>query len=213
MGAWMVRGILTIILIVAFSIAIFFCGRSSQNDGFLLKEDFVLTFDDGPDPNNTVKIAQICKRENVPAIFFFIGSQAQKHPEIVKAVSDMGFEIGTHGMEHVRHDIRGYGFNYNSLNGSKKILENIIQKPVRKFRPPFGLRFIPTMRAETATGLQHIGWSSCSDDWKPLPKEEKIKYVLSSLNKGGIVLLHDVQNETADFLPDLISACKQRLSS
>jgi len=208
---WLHLGLFFLFAII-FLITTFFMGLSSRNNDVLLNENFVLTFDDGPHPENTLKIAQICKSENVPAIFFFLGEEAQKYPNIVKTVSDMGFEIGTHGMTHVRHDTKSYGFNYDSLSRSKKIIENIIGKPIKRFRPPYGGRYVATMMAETATGLQHTGWSSCIDDWKDISEDAQISGALSTLNKGGIILAHDVRDKTVNILPRLISECRAKLN-
>lgn len=208
--ATVLRVFLLLTILVVFGIIIFFCGRSSQNDNFMPNENFVLTFDDGPHPIYTLKIAEICKKNNIPAIFFCLGCKAEKYPDIVKQVSDMGFEIGTHGMDHVRHDLEGYNYNYRSLSQSKDILQKITKKPVKRFRPPYGKRFMATMQAEKATDLQHTGWSSCSDDWKDKTTSEKIQHALSTLNKGGIILLHDTIPETLEMLPEFIQACQRK---
>src|SRR4029078_13639578 len=42
-----------------------------------------LTFDDGPDPRWTPKIADTLRAAHVPATFFVVGSQAAQHPDIV----------------------------------------------------------------------------------------------------------------------------------
>ncbi len=46
-----------------------------------------LTFDDGPDPQWTPKILEVLRRERVLATFFMVGSQAARHPELVREVA------------------------------------------------------------------------------------------------------------------------------
>src|SRR3954471_277008 len=59
-----------------------------------------LTFDDGPDPHWTPKIAAILRRERVRATFFVIGSQAARHPDLVRRLVRDGNELGNHTFTH-----------------------------------------------------------------------------------------------------------------
>src|SRR5437763_13190563 len=59
-----------------------------------------LTFDDGPDPRWTPRIAAALRRLHVPATFFVVGSQAVRHPEIVRQLHRDGFELGNHTFTH-----------------------------------------------------------------------------------------------------------------
>ena len=49
-----------------------------------LGKRIALTFDDGPDPRWTPKIAAALRRLHAPATFFVVGSQVVRHPEIVQ---------------------------------------------------------------------------------------------------------------------------------
>lgn len=55
-----------------------------------------LTFDDGPDPENTPQILEILARHNVRATFFLVGEHARQHPELVERIRVAGHEIGNH---------------------------------------------------------------------------------------------------------------------
>src|SRR6266566_4069525 len=60
-----------------------------------------LTFDDGPDPYWTPRIAAELRRLRVPATFFLVGSHVVRHPNIVRALYRQGFELGNHTFTHV----------------------------------------------------------------------------------------------------------------
>ncbi|HUE27056.1 MAG TPA: polysaccharide deacetylase family protein, partial [Solirubrobacteraceae bacterium] len=60
-----------------------------------------LTFDDGPSPQWTLRIAAELRRAGVAATFFEIGSQAARYPNIVKTLVHDGDEIGNHTFTHV----------------------------------------------------------------------------------------------------------------
>ena len=66
-----------------------------QHD-FLRLNEVVLTFDDGPWPNNTRAVLDALANHCLKAIFFPIGKHALWHPEILKEVAAAGHTIGGH---------------------------------------------------------------------------------------------------------------------
>ena len=50
------------------------------------KDCIILGFDDGPDPEMTPKVLDILAAHNAQAIFFLIGKNAIKYPEIVRQI-------------------------------------------------------------------------------------------------------------------------------
>lgn len=66
------------------------------------KEVF-LTFDDGPSPNNTPKILDILKENDVHATFFVVGTFLKSNPKLQKVVREemmQGNAIGDHTFDH-----------------------------------------------------------------------------------------------------------------
>ena len=59
-----------------------------------------LSFDDGPDPQNTPRILDILKAKHAPATFFVIGSAANESLGLLKREYDEGHEIGNHTYTH-----------------------------------------------------------------------------------------------------------------
>src|SRR6478736_2807215 len=67
---------------------------------FLTDKEVVLTFDDGPWPNNTPAVLKALADECVKAIFFPIGKHATYYPDILKKVAEAGHTIGSHTWSH-----------------------------------------------------------------------------------------------------------------
>ena len=67
---------------------------------------------------------------------FVLGSFAQKYPNIVKKLSQNGVEIACHGMYHKLIYKEGFDLWSQELVQAKKIIEDIIQKPVIGYRSP-----------------------------------------------------------------------------
>ncbi len=67
---------------------------------FLRDHEVVLTFDDGPWPNNTPAVLKALADECTTGIFFPIGKHATYHPEILKQVYNAGHTVGAHTWSH-----------------------------------------------------------------------------------------------------------------
>ena len=55
-----------------------------------------LTFDGGPDPEWTPRLLGLLREHDARATFFLYGTQAARHPELVRRIHDEGHEIGSH---------------------------------------------------------------------------------------------------------------------
>ena len=86
---------------------------------FLQDKEVVLTFDDGPWPNNTAAVLKALADECTKAVFFAVGKHASYHPEILKQVLAAGHTVGTHTWSHV------------NLN-SKKMTEQQVKDEMEK---------------------------------------------------------------------------------
>src|SRR6266446_10807097 len=67
---------------------------------FLRDHEVVLTFDDGPWPENTPSVLKTLADECTTGIFFSIGKHATYYPEILKQVYASGHTVGTHTWSH-----------------------------------------------------------------------------------------------------------------
>jgi peptidoglycan/xylan/chitin deacetylase (PgdA/CDA1 family) len=67
---------------------------------FLRDREVVLTFDDGPWPDNTPAVLKALADNCLKATFFEIGEHAVWHPEIAKQVAAAGNTIGSHTWSH-----------------------------------------------------------------------------------------------------------------
>lgn len=86
---------------------------------------------------NTNKILDLFERYDVKATFFVLGYIAEKFPELIKKISELGHEISSHTYSHI--DLRKVDRKefeedfFKSIN----ILEKITNKKVEGFRAPF----------------------------------------------------------------------------
>ena len=81
-------------------------------------------------------IHEICSKNNAKATFFVLGWIAEKYPEIVKKISNLGYEIGSHTYSHQLVFEQNQKQFSNDLERSIKVLENLTGKKVKCFRAP-----------------------------------------------------------------------------
>lgn len=81
-------------------------------------------------------IYNIIDSTNVKATFFVVGWMAEQHPEIIKQISDRGFEVGSHTHLHQLVYEQDRQTFFNDVEKSIKILEDTTGQKVRSFRAP-----------------------------------------------------------------------------
>lgn len=81
-------------------------------------------------------IFEILSYNNQEATFFIVGWIAEKHPNIIKKISDLGYEIGSHTHHHqLVYNQTAKDFN-EDLKKSIDTLQQISGKKVKSFRAP-----------------------------------------------------------------------------
>jgi peptidoglycan/xylan/chitin deacetylase (PgdA/CDA1 family) len=150
-----------------------------------------LTFDDGPDSVYTPRILDILKEKDIRATFFLIGTNAQKHPEIVQRMFEDGHSIGNHTYSHrslVPLSNRGV---YNEIMKGEEAIRQITGEKPTLFRPPRG---VYTQYARDLLKEQRytmVLWDVSSRDWEEIRYSHITNYVLKSVQPGSIILFHD----------------------
>ena len=81
-------------------------------------------------------IYDILLKTEKSATFFVVGWMAEKYPEIIREISDRGFEIGSHTHLHQLVYDQDQKTFYNDVEKSIKTLEDCIGKKVTSFRAP-----------------------------------------------------------------------------
>lgn len=169
-----------------------------------------LSFDDGP-AQETAAILDILKKEQVPAAFFAIGKNVAAQPELVQRWIDEGHLVGNHSYEH------GAGFDWKSAAGMTKeleltnaLIEEVTGKKPLLFRPPYGVTNPNVAKAVRNTGMQSIGWSVRSFDTVAKDGAALLQRILSKLQGGDIVLLHDSMPITREILTELIRRAREK---
>jgi peptidoglycan/xylan/chitin deacetylase (PgdA/CDA1 family) len=173
------------------------------------KKNIVLTFDDGPS-DCTETILSTLEQENIRAVFFFTGKNADEHSDIVRKAFQSGHSIGVHTQNHLlKFPFSGLKKVEKEINDGIVTLERITGQKITLFRPPFGI--INPVIAKVIRDLQlcTIGWTVRSLDTKTKNGEYLLKRIMKRLPAGAIILLHDIP-VTAGILQNLIAEIRKK---
>jgi len=180
---------------------------------FLQDKEVVLTFDDGPWPNNTPAVLKALADECTKGLFFTVGKHATYHPEILKQVAAAGHTVGTHTWSHV---------NLNSKKMTEQQVRDEIEKGFSAVKMALGTQPAPFFRfpqlqhnpaAMAYLGTRNVAMFSTdldSFDFRSTNPEQIITTVMTKVDKlgKGIILMHDFQKNTAEALPALLRRLK-----
>ena len=157
-----------------------------------------LSFDDGPDPRWTPRIAETLRRLRVPATFFLVGSHVVRYPDVVRSLHAQGFELGNHTFTHA--DVAALpsweqtlqiGLTDNAVAGT-------IGLRLRLVRPPYSSnpRAVTERQKRALEQLAKKGYVIAlsnldGEDWRRPGVETIVDSITPKGDSGGIVLLHD----------------------
>ena len=170
-----------------------------------------LSFDDGPHPEQTPIILDILKRQNIKAVFFCIGNNAKNYPELVKRIENEGHIIGNHSFLHsFWFDLLSKKKMKEEIVNTNLLIQDLINKKMNFFRPPFGVTTPVLARAIKETKMVPVGWSLRTLDTTAKGNPEKIVRKLNKVKSGDLILFHDHVKELPEVLDSFISKMKNQ---
>jgi peptidoglycan/xylan/chitin deacetylase (PgdA/CDA1 family) len=178
---------------------------------FLRDKEVVLTFDDGPWPENTPMVIKALTDMCVKATFFEIGEHASWRPDISKMVAAAGMTVGSHTWSHKDLAKNPYAKDIEKAKDEIEMGVSAVHMAVDGPIAPF-FRFPDLQQPAdlmTYLGTRNIAiFSTDIDtfDFKIHKPDDVVKSAMTKLAKNGkgIVLMHDFQHGTAEALPELL---------
>lgn len=182
-----------------------------------------LTFDDGPS-NNTSKILDILKQEDIKATFFLVNFNSSYNP-VVKRIYDEGHSIGIHSYTHnyklIYSSVSAYFDDLNKMNDKIKTITGSDTKLLRfpggssNTISSFNKGIMTTLVKEvTNAGYHYFDWNvDSSDAWSARNSNDVYNNVINNLKKGtNIVLMHDLSSneKTVNVLEKIIKNAKEK---
>lgn len=156
------------------------------------RNEIALTIDDGPDPTVTPKVLELLDTLNVKATFFCIGDKVAKHPELCREMVRRGHAIENHSQQHrLNFSLFGIKSITHEVVAAQETIANITGIRPGFFRAPAGLRNLFLDIVLNRLGLRLASWTIRGFDTKFRNAEKVKNKLLSRLQPGAILLLHD----------------------
>lgn len=175
--------------------------------------EVVLTFDDGPRPESTPIVLKALADQCVKATFFMNGEPMSRHPELARQVRDAGHTVGMHGYRHDNFSQLSAADQGRDLKAMIAAYVDALGEQPAAWRFPFLAESPVMLKALQQLGLTVMSVDAAADDWLPEQTPQMLAdKLLGQLAKsgGGIVLLHDAQDQTARALPFLLQTLKAK---
>jgi len=175
-----------------------------------------LTFDDGPHPQYTPEILDLLNKYDVKATFFVLGKFAEQYPDIIKRQAIEGHEIGNHTYSHI--DVKKVSMEKfeEEFQKTQQIIFSLTGIEPKVFRPPYGFYNEKIISIPNNQGCNVVLWSSRQDskDWSNPGIDKIVNTILSQIENGDIILLHDNvyhdQSQTIEALKIVLPELKNR---
>ncbi|MDT8719095.1 polysaccharide deacetylase [Clostridium sp. 19966] len=192
------------------------------NDKEFHKKVF-LTFDDGPSRNNTPKILEILKENDVKATFFVIGTNAERNKDILKSLDDSKMCVLPHSYSHEKNIYKSSELYFEDLKKCEITVEKILGRGIRNIvRMPGGSGTGSGKRTvieQIKNGLKnqemmYVDWNvSSADASAPTVDRSLIINGVKNHCKNVnfvVMLMHDsaTKTTTVEALPEIIQYLK-----
>ncbi len=197
--------------------------RVPDRSGF--NKHVVLTFDDGPNPATTPKVISILHKHHAPATFFNNGMRYSAAAKVLanQIAHDPDFMLGNHTQNHINL----------ATQSASKVADEVMKTDAlikaagsnaKYLRFPFGSASCAAKHYVEGLGYTVVGWHIDSADWcyaagngycKPATfqyvndalRHDMIGFIMQQIhqNNGGIILMHDIHQSTADHLDEILT--------
>ena len=166
-----------------------------------------LTFDDGPRPQSTNRILDCLQKYNARATFFVIGNLAEVYTDTLRKMNSLNCQIGNHTYSHPQlTSLSSYNISVQ-LNTTSEIIRSATGNYPTVVRPPYGSY---NQTVLSSAGKPLILWSIDTLDWQSRNATSVTNVVLSQVQDGDIILMHDIYDSTATAAENIIPALISR---
>ncbi len=209
------------VLVVALSLGVRFSGAYAVWQGGTVRQlpvysverqdkNISISFDCAWGVDHTDEILKALRIGEVKATWFMVEFWAEKYPDYVKKIDNAGHEIGTHSSTHSYMSKQNAEEIRLELKTSSEAINKVTGKEVELFRPPYGDYDDELIKTATEEGYYSIQWDVDSLDWKDLSATDIAMRVISKVQSGSIILMHNNGLHTAEAVPIIIETLKNK---
>ena len=150
-----------------------------------------LTYDDGPNDPDTLRLIEVLARHDVKATFFVLGKFVAQKPQIARELVSAGHLIGNHSWDHPRLIFASDAELRRQVEQTQAAIFDACGVIPTLFRPPYGGRRPGTLSAARKLGLEPVMWNVTCYDWKLTTAERVLAHARRQIQGGDVILMHD----------------------
>lgn len=167
-----------------------------------------LTFDDGPTPF-TDRLLHVLTASDGKATFFLVGNKVAADPASARRIAAAGMEIGNHTWEHANMSTVPTEDIPAQLSKGTAAIAAATGKAPTLLRTAGGLINDAVLAEAKRQGLADINWDVIPFDWINDANTAATRYMLmTQIQPGSVVLLHDTYSSTVDLVEQFIPVLK-----
>jgi cellulose synthase/poly-beta-1,6-N-acetylglucosamine synthase-like glycosyltransferase/peptidoglycan/xylan/chitin deacetylase (PgdA/CDA1 family) len=160
----------------------------------------VLSFDDGPSEPYTGELLDTLKKLKAPALFFLVGQQIIRFPDLVDRMVADGHLIGNHTYSHPHLGDLTPREAEIELNTNQRLIEGFTGRRTPLFRSPYEAdvndideKMFSALQPGLQAGYMVVGSNLASHDWTLPGVDEITKSMIDRVvrGEGQILLFHD----------------------
>jgi len=178
-----------------------------------------LTFDDGPHPDFTPRVARGLEARGAHGTFFCVGERVERYPDVARALAQAGHQLENHTFRHgVGADLFSARRLTADLERCQAALAEVSGRRPGYYRPAVGVRNPAVHAAARQTSLTVVTWTwAARDGARPLTPE-RARALAERCRGGEILALHDgtlsgrsaLREHTVRCLDALLAALAER---
>lgn len=162
-----------------------------------------LTFDDGPRRSTTAKLLDGLSQRGVHATFFLVGSNLDGNEDLILRMEADGHQIGIHSSSHKQLTGLSAADLYAEVGALRERLADLLGHDGFLLRPPYG-KTDAALRQRAAAPI--ILWSIDPEDWSDTDTTRQVAHIVSRVQDGDIILLHDIYPSSVDTALQVVDA-------
>ena len=169
-----------------------------------------ITFDDGNNADNVLRIVRFLVNSRVNATFFPTARAVELAPQTWQKVAQAGFPIGNHTFNHASLEGQCFEAQLAELERAKRHFAALALPLQNIMRPPYEEFDMNTRLAAAAAGEPYvILWDRDTFDWTGVGRKTIASRALAGTS-GSIILMHTTRTTTTAALQSIVSTFRKR---
>ena len=139
-----------------------------------------------------------------------VGDWVEKNEDAVKKIYEAGHEIGNHSYSHPHVNNLSLSQNKEQIQQCSDLVKKITGEGTKLYRGPYGEYNNTVIQAAKELEHETIQWSIDTLDYNGLTGEQMWERIQPKLENGSIILMHNVTENTALDLNEIITKIKEK---